>query len=134
VNTSDEKEIVKFDADCMIRRLWTVASQAIADDGLSRQDRLGYEADMRLRPLHERLVALGWIVETSTHGSVYYSRGGERLRLSNHEVPWTAERQDASDNGRWSWHRSGYQIITERQSLDECMSEIDAIDCELRDE
>jgi hypothetical protein len=117
----------------MIRRLWAAASAAITSEKLTRQDRFGYEADMRLLPLHRNLVGLGWIVETSTRGSVYYSKGGERLRLSNHEVPQTAERDHAAENGRWSWHRCGYQIITERQTVDQCLGEIDEIEAELSD-
>ncbi len=115
-------------AEEMIRRLWAAASLAITNERLTRQDRFGYEADMRLLPLHRKLVGLGWIVETSTHGSVYYTRGCERLRLSNHEVPWTAERQDAADNGRWSWHSKGWQIITERQTVEQCLAEIDEME------
>lgn len=67
-------------AEDMIRRLWVAASHAITSETLTRQDRRGYEADMRLMPLHRKLVSLGWIVETSTHGSVYYSKEGNRLR------------------------------------------------------
>jgi hypothetical protein len=115
-------------ADEMIRRLWAAASHAITNDKLTRQDRFGYEADMRLMPLHRRLVGLGWIVETSTHGSVYYTRGGKRLRLSNHEVPWTVERQDAVERGGWSWHSKGWQIITERQTVEQCLEEIDEME------
>jgi hypothetical protein len=115
-------------ADQMVRRLWEAASQALANEKLTRQDRFGYEADMRLRPLHDRLVGLGWTVETSTHGSVYYTRSGERLRLSNHEVPWTAERQDAAEHGKWSWDRCGWQIITERQTVERCLEEIEEME------
>jgi hypothetical protein len=115
-------------AEEMIRRLWAAASQAITNEKLTRQDRFGYEADMRLMPLHRHLVGLGWIVETSTHGSVYYTRGGERLRLSNHEVPWTAERGHAAEHGRWSWDRCGWQIITERQTVERCLEEIDEME------
>ena len=115
-------------ADEMIRRLWATASQATTNETLTRQDRFGYEADMRLLPLHRHLVGLGWVVETSTHGSVYYTRGGERLRLSNHEVPRTAERANAAEHGRWSWDRCGWQIITERQSVERCLEEIEEME------
>jgi hypothetical protein len=115
-------------ADEMIRRLWAAASLAITNETLTRQERSGYEADMRLRLIHRKLVGLGWVVETSTHGSVYYTRGGERLRLSNHEVPRTAERADAAARGRWSWDRCGWQIITERQTIERCMEEIEEME------
>jgi hypothetical protein len=115
-------------AEEMIRRLWAAASHAVTNETLTRQDRFGYEADMRLLPLHRHLVGLGWIVGTSTHGSVYYTRGGERLRLSNHEVPWSAERADAAEHGRWSWDRCGWQIITERQTVERCLAEIEEME------
>lgn len=115
-------------ADVMIDRLEDAARVALAGERLTRQDRFGYESDMRLRPLHDRLVGLGWIVETSTHGSIYYTRGGERLRLSNHEVPWTAERGHAAEHGRWSWDRCGWQIITERQTVEQCLAEIEEME------
>jgi hypothetical protein len=111
-------------AEEMLDRLTRSAEFSLQRERLDRHDRFGYEADQRLRPLHDRLVGLGWIVETSTRGSVYYSRGGERLRLSNHEVPTTAEREDA----RFTWAKHGWQVITERLSLDACHSEIDEIE------
>ena len=123
-----ERGLIRANADFMVRRLCEEANRAISAGGLTRQDHFGYEADMRLLPLHRHLVGLGWIVETSTHGSVYYSRDGERLRLSNHEVPWTSERQDAVDHGGWSWHCKGWQIITERQTVEQCMAEIEEME------
>jgi hypothetical protein len=115
-------------AEAMLRRLEAAASLALAGERLTRLDRFGYEADIRLLPLHQRLVGLGWNVETSTHGSVYYTRDGERLRLSNHEVPWSAERADAAEHGRWSWDRCGWQIITERQTVERCLAEIEEME------
>jgi hypothetical protein len=120
-------------AEEMLRLIESAAGFSLTRGGLTRQDRFGYEADMRLRPLHERLVVLGWVVETSTHGSVYYSRDGERLRLSNHEVPRTAERADAAAHGRWSWDRCGWQIITERQTIERCMEEIEEMEEAIED-
>ena len=111
-------------AEVMLDKLAKSAEFSLASSNLSRQDRFGYEADQRLRPLHDRLVGLGWIVETSTRGSVYYLRAGERLRLSNHEVPMTAEREESG----WTWAKNGWQVITERSSLDACMAEIGEIE------
>jgi hypothetical protein len=110
-------------AAAMIDRIAASADYSLQRESLDRQDRQGYLADQRLRPLHERLMSLGWQVETSTRGSVYYSRDGERLRLSNHEVPSTAERDDATTNGGWTWTRCGWQIITTK-SLESCMKDI----------
>lgn len=114
-------------AEEMLDRLTRSAEFSLASERLDRHDRFGYEADQRLRPLHDRLVGLGWLVETSTYGSVYYRRGDERLRLSNHEVPATAEREASA----WTWSRHGWQVITERQSLDACLAEIEEIEEEL---
>jgi len=111
-------------AEAMLDRLARSAEFSLQREQLDRHDRFGYEADQRLRPLHDRLVALGWIVETSTRGSVYYSRGVERLRLSNHEVLMTAEREVSE----WTWARCGWQVITERQSLDACLAEIEEME------
>lgn len=61
---------------------------------------------------------------------VYYSRGGERLRLSNHEVPTTAEREDA----KFTWAKHGWQVITARSSLDACHREIDEMEEAIADE
>lgn len=128
MTTTSQQTIAVHAASQMVERLWADAEAAMRRDDLSRHDRFGYLADQRLKPLHERLVSLGWIVETHTNGSVYYSRGGERLRLSNHEVPRTAEREDAATRGRWSWDRCGWQIITATSSLDALHGEIDEIE------
>lgn len=127
MSIANQQALVDHAAASMVDRLWSEADVALRDDSLSRQDRAGYIADQRLKPLHQRLVGLGWIVETYTHGSVYYSRGAERLRLSNHEVPRTSEREDAARHGRWSWDRCGWQVITTR-SLDALHGEIDEIE------
>lgn len=114
-------------AEEMLDRLARSAELSLKSESLDRHDRFGYESDQRLRPLHDRLVALGWGVETSTRGSVYYERGGERMRLSNHEVPMSEERITS----RWTWARCGWQVITERLSLDACMAEIDEMEAAL---
>ncbi len=130
MNAIDTAVMAKFNAEWMLDRLASAASSALDIDGASmtRQDRFAWEGDRRLRPLHDRLVGLGWIVETSTHGSVYYTRGEYRLRLSNHEVPATAEREHAAANGGWSWHRCGYQIVSSGQPLERLLKEIGEIE------
>jgi len=114
-------------AEAMLDRLVASAEFSLSNESLTRHDRFGYESDARLRPIHSHLVGLGWTVETSTRCSVYYSKDGERLRLSNHEVPSTAEREDATANGRWTWTRCGWQVITTK-SLDSCIKEISEIE------
>ena len=111
-------------AEAMLDKLVNSAEFSLASGNLPRQDRFGYEADQRLRPLHDHLVGLGWIVDNSTRGSVYYRKASERLRLSNHEVPLTAEREESG----WTWAKNGWQVITERMSLDACMAEIEEIE------
>jgi hypothetical protein len=114
-------------AEAMLGRLAASAEFSLKHESLTRHDRFGYEADARMRPIHSHLVGLGWTVETSTQGSVYYSKNGERLRLSNHEVPSTVERDDATANGRWTWARCGWQVITTK-SLDSCIKDIAEIE------
>lgn len=130
MNDTDTAALAKFNAEAMLDRLASTASSALRLDGdtMTRRDRFAWEGDQRLRPLHDRLVSLGWIVETSTHGSVYYTRGEHRLRLSNHEVPATSEREHAVAHGRWSWHRCGYQIISSGQAIERLLEEIDEIE------
>ena len=118
----------------MVDQLRWWAERSLARGSLSLSDRRGYTADLALKPLHERILSLGWTVETSTNGSVYYTKDVERLRLSNHEVPTTAERADAAEVGRWSWDRCGYQIITSLQSLERCVKELDAFEEQIEDD
>lgn len=115
-------------AEEMLAKLDAAARYSLHRETLDRHDRFAFEADARLLPIHERLVSLGWKVETHTNGSVYYTKGKERLRLSNHEVPSTAEREHAAASGGWTWSRHGWQIITARQTLDACLAEIDEIE------
>lgn len=111
------------EAEAMLDRLTVAARYAIGGEKLDRQERFWHESNLRLRPLHDRLVGLGWAVEASTHGSVYYQKGPERLRLSNHEVPSTPEREQS----KWTWARHGWQIVTACKSLEDCHKEIDEI-------
>lgn len=136
MNAHDTAVLARFNAESMLDRLAGQASAALNIDGgaMSRQDRFAYEADLRLRPIHDRLVGLGWNVETSTHGSVYYTRDGHRLRLSNHDVPATSEREHAVAFGGWSWHKCGYQIVTQRLTLEALMQEVDDIEVDISDE
>lgn len=115
-------------AEQMMDRLASTAEYALQRELLDRHERRGYQADLRLRPLHNRLIELGWVVQTHTNGSVYYTKGGERVRLSNHEVPSTAEREHAASSGGWTWHRHGWQIITAFGDSDKCFAEIAAIE------
>jgi hypothetical protein len=113
----------------MIDRLAAIAATELASQGLSRHDRFGYEADAKLPACHAAIVTSGWTVEHSTQGSVYYTRTGsdfrhrgkvQRMRLSNHEVPATAERDAAG----FTWAKHGYQITTNTNSLEQCLQDI----------
>lgn len=113
----------------MIDRLAAIAAAELAGQGLAREARFGYEADAKLPACHAAIIASGWTVEHSTHGSVYYTRPGsdfrhrgqvQRMRLSNHEVPATAER----DGARFTWAKHGYQITTSINSLKQCLQDI----------
>lgn len=78
-----------------------------------------------IRRLTTRLRALGFERERSQGGSVYYRYAGQgwnlldrhwTLRLSDHEVPWNAERQWARDNGGHTWADSDWNLIGEDQA------------------
>jgi hypothetical protein len=121
-------------AEGMVGRLHRLAELSLADRSLSLSDRRGYTADLALKPLHQWILGRGWTVETSTHGSVYYTKDVERLRLSNHEVPTNHERADAAEVGRWSWDRCGYQIITSLQPLERCVEYLNGIEEQIADD
>jgi hypothetical protein len=113
----------------MIATLTNEAARELARTDLTLQDRRGYAADAKLAACHAAIVESGWTVEHSTHGSIYYTRPGndfhhrgqvQRLRLSNHEVPMTGEREASG----FTWAKHGYQITTSINSLERCLQDI----------
>jgi hypothetical protein len=66
---------------------------------------------------------------TSRSGSAYYSdpAGKIRVRVSDHHVPETAERDYSAANGGWSW-TSGWEIIIDDRCDEESVAAtLDAI-------
>lgn len=68
---------------------------------------------------HSRLVASGYEMEHQSGGSRYYRHpDGRRLRVADHYVPLTAERDYNVSGGGFSWANSGSQIILPSHDLD----------------
>lgn len=57
---------------------------------------------------------------TSDSGSSYYALPFARatVRVSDHEVPHTIEREDARSAGQWSWSRCGTHLDTTRPRME----------------
>lgn len=68
---------------------------------------------------HSHLVASGYEMEHQSGGSRYYRHpDGRRLRVADHYVPLTAERDHNVSGGGFSWANSGSQIILPSHDLD----------------
>lgn len=79
--------------------------------GKTRQDSCREKAMQQIGEMHKLLLADGWKLEfASDSGSLYFARGGDRVRVSDHEVPETADREHAREHGGFSWSR-GRNII-----------------------
>lgn len=69
--------------------------------------------------LMQWLRRLGFRREIRTgSGSAYYTCGECRVRLADHDVPWTAERQRAIDAGCWSWCTHGWSLRIDRGRME----------------
>lgn len=90
------------------------AEMILAMSDASRQDKAQCRMDLLLPKAHERLLASGWNPEHVSGGSsFYYSKGERRLRVSDHDVPLTAEREYNAANGGFSWSSKGEKITLE---------------------
>jgi hypothetical protein len=89
------------------------------------------EAKLRMAEAHTRAVELGWKPESmTTSGSLYYTKNGHRLRISDHDVPETAERKHASNEGGFSWATDGQQVNTSLE--DDAILAVEEIDANLK--
>ncbi len=59
----------------------------------------------------EALLAAGYELDYRSATSVYYRRGDHVVRLSDHHVPWSPEREYDAGRGRRSWATSDDQIV-----------------------
>ena len=82
----------------------------------SREDERAVLNKTIRRAMQAKLQRLGFTLERSDGGSNYFTRLStdndiERIRISDHEVPITDERDHNSRNGGFSWAVGGNQII-----------------------
>lgn len=84
------------------------------------------------RAVQAALRAAGYVREmTSDSGSSYYAKesgfytsGYHRIRVSNHEVPETDARIEASMRGGFSWANGCNIILDEKKSVDDLLAEV----------
>jgi hypothetical protein len=61
--------------------------------------------------VYNHLLKMGFRRETKTSsGSVYYRLGGHTVRISDHEVPLTSQREDSLASGAHSWADSRWSL------------------------
>lgn len=70
--------------------------------------------------IYRRLRKMGFIRETESGASRYYALGNFQVRISDHEVPLTAERSNAYFTGGRTWAESGWSLVVEEGSRAEC--------------
>ena len=89
--------------------------------------------------IFRELRKLGFKREYTSGRSAYYSRGGFQVRISDHDVPMTAEREwNQAVNGfrtwassRWSFVIGGDDVITADEWLADVVEKIEAKDEEV---
>lgn len=106
--STDEKR-VSSDLDSYAQQ----AQSALDENRYSdREEKRLLRADVQKPAVHKMLLADGYSFERMTKsGSLYYRKGDDLLRVSDHEVPATAERLSNAKNGGFSWADSENQII-----------------------
>jgi len=69
------------------------------------------QREQKMRNLFEvannALITLGYTIEATSGASVYYAKGESRVRVSDHEVPMTEEREHNAANGGFTWAGKG---------------------------
>ena len=67
----------------------------------------------------EVLAKKGWNIEhTSDFGSMYFTNGTSKIRVSDHYVPQTPEREFNSSQGRKGWDATAPQVILPARDLE----------------
>ena len=100
----------------------------------TKVDRLQAEAE-RLQAAVRRAVQgalrkAGFGLDHSADGSNYYGRWNEAdnfrqtIRISDHEVPWSPERQFNADNGGVSWAHADFVDVTEFASVEAALAAV----------
>lgn len=130
---TDMKNDINSSMQSAISAIVQRAEMILAMSDASRQDKAQCRMDLLMPKVHDRLIASGWKPEYVSGGSsFYYSKGDRRLRVSDHDVPLTAEREYNASNGGFSWASKGEKI-----TLEPCIGEAGVwaeIDCLDEDE
>ena len=79
---------------------------------------------------HSELRKRGFTLERNRGGSAYFQRGGLSVRVSDHDVPMTPEREHAAANGGFTWADSGWNLVldadTDNAEIDEFLARLDS--------
>lgn len=88
------------------------AKQAASENPTNREERRSKAAALQAPTIHDALLKQGWQFEyMSSSGSLYYKKSDQSLRVADHEVPATAERQHNAKHGGFTWADNDNQII-----------------------
>lgn len=95
------------------RKILASADSWFQDKLVDRHFKSRTMAKLRMLESHRIAKQHGWKVDAmSPSGSLYYSKGSRKLRISDHDVPETAERRHNKEAGGFSWASDGEQINT----------------------
>lgn len=84
------------------------------------------EAELRRerRRVFARLRAMGFRRERTSGPSAYYRRGGLVVRVSDHEVPMTAERSHNRESGGRTWAESRWSLVLGEDDADAWLEDV----------
>lgn len=77
------------------------------------------------RHIFAELRRRGFVRETVSGRSAYYRNGPMRVRVSDHDVPTTPEREYSRENGGTTWADSGASFVIGRDDAAEWLAWID---------
>jgi len=120
----------------IVRRLALIAERKTAVAAARRRATAARKArdpdEQTRRWLYRLLRKIGFSRDCRTpSGSAYYTAGEVRVRIADHDVPMTPERQYTVDNGGWSWATHGWTLDI-RQSRCELLRNLVHIRREVR--
>lgn len=77
----------------------------------AREEQREEAADQLRRAVAGHLQRKGWVREGGEGGSMYFRRGKQVVRVSDHEVPMTAERIYNVGSGGFSWADTSRSLV-----------------------
>jgi hypothetical protein len=96
----------------MLRRLQRAEDARLAAEAAEQAHKTAL--DRQRRRIAARLRKLGFRLDRRQQGgsgSTYYALGLLAVRISDHEVPMTEDRQCARENGKHTWARSRWSFV-----------------------